>query len=473
MVANVLLLCDGRPDPRALGGVQVHVAALARWAPPPVKVLTAHVEGGNRLVVEGWRPSRHTVAEVPFTRATLDPTEEDPALRRALEVAVAAAGANVLHVHTPGLGPRTVASAADRLGVPLVVTLHEHALVCEEYRLLELGHRFCDIPEDLRRCDRCLATTHGRPSGFISRWRSAMAVLADRADAVIVPSRSALELSARVHPVLRAKATLLPWGVPPAADQCIPGLDPRQPLRIGGVGVLAPVKGTELLTTLVEATAHLHVEWHWFGATEGKRLRAPRGQPKVRLHGAYARERLARELNRARIDVVLLPSIAPETFSLTLSEVLAAGLPVIASDLGALGERVDAAGAGWTVDVHDAGHLAAVLETLTRDRTLLVKHAERVRALPHRSESDMARDHAAVWERVATQSRLPAAGAWTDARAGADAARRQRPASETLPLRALRAVRQSRVYRDLRLRTLLSESTRRALLDRVHRILKR
>ena len=39
-----------------------------------------------------------------------------------------------------------------------------------------------------------------------------------------------------------------------------------------------------------------------------------------------------------------------ETFGLVMTEAILAGLPVVGASYGALGERIRAAGAGWTID---------------------------------------------------------------------------------------------------------------------------
>ena len=46
------------------------------------------------------------------------------------------------------------------------------------------------------------------------------------------------------------------------------------------------------------------------------------------------------------LDVLCLPSLVPETFSLVLHEAAAAGVPALVSDLGAPGERVAQLGGG-------------------------------------------------------------------------------------------------------------------------------
>ena len=60
-------------------------------------------------------------------------------------------------------------------------------------------------------------------------------------------------------------------------------------------------------------------------------------------------------LRRDRVDLALLLSIVPESYSLALSECLAAGVPVVAFDHGAIAERVRRHGGGLLVEPRDRG----------------------------------------------------------------------------------------------------------------------
>jgi glycosyltransferase involved in cell wall biosynthesis len=63
-------------------------------------------------------------------------------------------------------------------------------------------------------------------------------------------------------------------------------------------------------------------------------------------------------------DVVVVPSIEPEPFGLVAAEAMAAGLPVIASRIGALPEVVDEDRTGLLVDPGDAASLVAAMREL-------------------------------------------------------------------------------------------------------------
>jgi glycosyltransferase involved in cell wall biosynthesis len=75
--------------------------------------------------------------------------------------------------------------------------------------------------------------------------------------------------------------------------------------------------------------------------------------------------------------VALVPSRSAETFGLAAAEALAAGVPVIASRLGALPELVEE---DALVTAGDAGELAAAIARVASDRTAGERGLARVRA---------------------------------------------------------------------------------------------
>lgn len=458
---GVLHVSAVAPDPDALGGVAIHVAALAGNAPGGVVVHTAHPHAGT-LRVTRWGEGERLAAILPL------PGGDEGALSDGLAAAIVGTSADVLHIHSPMLGAAALTGAIRRTGVRAIVTLHDGALVSENHALLEGGERYCGVPEDLARCDACLAATLGRPAGSIQKWRLRMGELVGVADLLVAPSPSVLADVAKVHPGAPERARLVPWGVPPPRVRTALSARAPGPLRVAVVGVFAKVKGAGRLPQLLAACRDLDVEFHLFGATEGASLGAVRKSgARVVAHGAYHRGALAERIVQSGCHVALLASIAAESFSLTLSEVTAIGLPVVASDLGALGERVRTEALGWLFDPWEPSTLRRALSEATSERGLVDAAAERVRARPVRTEVDMARDHADLVRAVAAlgprpggegpleRSRLEAAYA-----SGAALAAKEKP---SLLARAAHVLRKTDMYRDLRLRTLLPEKTRLAI----------
>jgi glycosyltransferase involved in cell wall biosynthesis len=141
------------------------------------------------------------------------------------------------------------------------------------------------------------------------------------------------------------------------------------------IGGLAWQKGVH---TLVEACNGLHGAQLWIAGDEAfdpayvSHLRSL-ASPNVQFLGQLGREEVWATL--AQADLVAVPSLWHETFSLILHEAFAAGTPAIASDLGALSESIRHAEDGWLVPPGDVtawqqalGRLIAEPELLSRAR---------------------------------------------------------------------------------------------------------
>jgi glycosyltransferase involved in cell wall biosynthesis len=100
------------------------------------------------------------------------------------------------------------------------------------------------------------------------------------------------------------------------------------------------------------------------------------GDGEVRFVGRVEDRELA-EL-RAGAAIALAPSRSGETFGLAVAEAMAAGLPVVASRVGALPELVDP---DALVAPGDADALAGAIVRLAGDREAGERGRERVRAL--------------------------------------------------------------------------------------------
>lgn len=91
--------------------------------------------------------------------------------------------------------------------------------------------------------------------------------------------------------------------------------------------------------------------------------------------GPYKINELQKILSKEDIDLVIILSNTPETYSYTLSESIQSNIPVIGRNIGALGERIKKMEAGWTFnDYEDAVKL---LMNLFQNQNLIdIKHKQ-------------------------------------------------------------------------------------------------
>jgi hypothetical protein len=123
-------------------------------------------------------------------------------------------------------------------------------------------------------------------------------------------------------------------------------------------GSIKPHKGGRLLPEIIAAFPNQ--QWHIFGGGDEDLLRPLRRMANV--HGYYRAGELPSLLARHNVGLVLLPSIVPESYGLTLSECWLANVPVVAFDHGAYAERIR--DGGWLVPPAEGA--AGIINTVSR-----------------------------------------------------------------------------------------------------------
>ena len=185
---------------------------------------------------------------------------------------------------------------------------------------------------------------------------------------LVAPSEFARRRLQAIAPALAARRwQVIPHGLAPLS--AAPGTPPM-PERGSALQVLVPgriqgEKGERLLSEMLE-NLPADVELVLLGC--GHRGERFEGRARVRVHRDYQRDDLPQWVARLAPDLALLPSTVPETFSYTLSEMLALGIPAICTSAGAPAERLADAGGGWAV-APEASAVNALLARLAADRS--------------------------------------------------------------------------------------------------------
>ena len=238
-----------------------------------------------------------------------------------------------------------VIEAVRALPIPYDVFVHDYAWICPRVTLIDGSSRYCGEPA-VSVCQVCVRR-HGSNLGeAISvpalRARSAMWLAGARR--VIAPSADTAARLQRHFPKLTIDVQAHTKPAPPAP---LPARrSPDQPIRVGLIGAIGEHKGYRILLACArDARARrLPLEFVVIGYTEDDAPLLATG--KVFITGRYTEAEAAHLIRREHPDVLWLPSVWPETWCYTLDHALGAGLPVAAFDLGAIAERLRAAGAG-------------------------------------------------------------------------------------------------------------------------------
>jgi phosphatidylinositol alpha-mannosyltransferase len=341
---RILLACPYAWE--APGGVQVHV-----------RQLSSHLrERGHEtlIVAPGREPSAEPgvrivgkPVRVPY-QGTVAPISFSPGSFRRVGEALRSFRPEVVHAHEP-LTPSAAMFATFRARVPVVATFHAHA----------------------------------ERSGLLTATAPALRPLWRRLRVRIAVSEAAARfVQNRFGDGLR----IIPNG---CDTELFAGAEPAEDLppgrRVLWVGRLDPQKG---FGVAVRAFAELAAEVPdvvFVVAGDGRDRNAvasvaPDVRARVVMLGTVPHDHLPRY--HAAADAFVAPALGQESFGVVLVEAMAAGLPIVATDISGYREVVRPDVEGLLVPTDDPPAVAAALRRVLTDRELADRlgHAGRARA---------------------------------------------------------------------------------------------
>jgi len=287
---------------------------------------------------------------------------------------------HVRHIAWHGLGLFEVCRA---LGIPVVFSFHDFYAACPTVKLLDAEGNFCG-GHCTTGAEDCVPELWAAPTmpplrdRFVHRWRAMLEEALHLCDAFVTTSPFARDLMVETFPMLASRdLRVIPHGRDFARFHALaaePGIG--ECLRVLVPGHILAGKGGHLIAAMAALDAGQDVEFHVLGAVDAA-LRNP--MPGVVLHGPYQRDAFATHVAEIRPHLAAILSTWPETYCHTLTECWAAGVPVIGTALGAVGERIGAAGGGWLVGRDTpAAEILALLHHLKRDANEVRKQREQV-----------------------------------------------------------------------------------------------
>ncbi len=322
---------------------------------------------------------------------------------------------DIVHVeHFQGLSA-SVIPVFKEFDVPLVYTATDFWTFCPVVDLYRHDGVMCTGPE-LTHCVRCIASRHHgtRMKATVERMPNvALKVAGGLAETPLSRSSHALrqvralkerpgyirEKMEQVDHIVvytRLMRDLLlangigegkiveisPYGIDTSHISGVPrNRNVPPPLRVGFIGTLAPHKGCDILVKAfrrlppeLEATLDIYGNLNRFQYFVRKLRRIAEGDERVNFAGPFQRERVGQVLSE--LDVLVVPSRWYENQPGVILEAFAAGIPVIATDLGGMSEFVKHEENGLLFELENVGDLARQLQRLGEEPGLL----ERLRA---------------------------------------------------------------------------------------------
>ncbi len=296
---------------------------------------------------------------------------------------------HVAHVmHTMRMA--TAVMAIQKAQIPYVVTLTDFFLPCYQINLVNVAREPCAGPQAGQQCAKdCRVGTWTRPA-LLERYTQARSLLEGAAVRVVpsnfVQSRAEAAFDGMRFVVVSHGLNLLAL-LRVAQVPAPPGDD----LILAYAGTLIPQKGLHVLLEALALMPDAKVQLRLIGARHGDGAYHHRidklvaSDRRVTWLGEMTQQDMFRELSQC--DLLCLPSLVPETFSLTFHEAAALGVPALVSDHGAPADIVRASDAGRCVTVGVPQAWAEAICDVLTNRIFLQQWKNRL-PMPSRIEEE-------------------------------------------------------------------------------------
>lgn len=348
--------------------------AVVLSAPPTVASPRSEMEPESYLY-EGIRVLQ---PRSPRQETRANEFEYDEPTAATIRTAIDSAKPDVIHQMHALFYPET-RSVAHQIGIPVVIHLHDYFYACPRINMIRPDGSICQGSDSGRNCEVVCGVDE--PLGELrNEWaRNELAT----ADAVIIPTNFVRDVFTN-----EGFATEDWVKISAGIDYSRLGIRARQAsnsrLRVRFLGTLQRHKAPHLLIEAMQLIAEGPVEAHIHGdcyhETEyfEELKAAAAGDGRIAFEGPYEYSDLGSLL--AATDVVVVPSIWNETQSIVVQSALAAGVPVIATNLGGMAEVVSEHSGGFLFRAGDAAELSGLLTKLANDRAELKKSMDSIRA---------------------------------------------------------------------------------------------
>ncbi|HJW30584.1 MAG TPA: glycosyltransferase, partial [Saprospiraceae bacterium] len=290
---------------------------------------------------------------------------------------------------------------AKAAGIKVIYSFHDFYAICPSFNLLDHNGTYCGgtcTPGD-GECRVGIPWAHypHLKHAFVSTWREIVLKALLRCDHLVSFSKSARQLIISHYPQLDSdNYCVIEHGQDLSSFKQVPAATSESLIRVVLIGSLNVSKGIRVLEKILKLNYDRKgpFEFHFVGNLH------PSFNPQHLggiVHGPYTREVLCRILEDIRPSFAMISSIWPETFCFALSECWAAGLPVFASDLGTVKERVEQTGAGWLLDLTNAEKSYEQMLRIASDKAVQIEVRRKVSQVEIRPISDMYQDYLRIY----------------------------------------------------------------------------
>ena len=289
---------------------------------------------------------------------------------------------------------------AKKLGIPVILSIHDFYFICPFYVLLDHNHNYCaGICVGDKNC-YCpmdsLSDIHSKH--FIKEWRANVLELFKHVDIFITTSNIVKNLFLSIYsednifndsnfkviehgrdfPKLKKNYYEIPSKGIPVKILC-----PANNLNI--------MKGADLIKQIKILDKSDLLEFHFLGNCHD-------GVEDYGIsHGTFERDDFYKKVGEIKPSFIGIFSIWPETFCHTLTEAWSCGIPVIGSNIGVIEDRILKNNGGWVIDKENPKEIFDLISHLFDNTKEYLDMVQNIKELNLKNTKTMANEYIQIY----------------------------------------------------------------------------
>lgn len=288
---------------------------------------------------------------------------------------------------------------ANEQNIPIILSLDDYYYICPVFVLLDENYNYCGGHCDNENKD-CGANVDWfeLPKNIVEwkkQWQNEMKTLFKKFDRIIIPMPFTKNMYLEHYPSLKdSDIEVIEYGRDLKRYYDLNSIPDPNNVKILILGAFLPHKGSLFIKELKKVDIDNKLELHFLGfaSDELKEIGIS--------HGEYERDEFIRYIEEIKPSFTGLFSICPETYSHTLTESISVGVPVIASGLGSLRDRIERSDCGWLIDTNDVeGTYQRILE-IASDKEDYEKVKRQIDTLKLKSSTEMGAEYKELYKKL-------------------------------------------------------------------------
>ena len=311
---------------------------------------------------------------------------------------------DIIHIRHLIMSTFDLPKLADTLGIPVILSFHDFYYICPSHNLVDDNRNYCGgicppLYDDNTlggQCNIIGELNIPQARSIVHWWKDEVSDMFKNVNAFITTSKSAYDLYTSHYPQLEEEDfRIIEHGrdlKTPDSIKYVTPIDSKKKIKILFPGHIGYTKGYELIKKIKEYDVDDKLEFHYMGSIGGHTDLEEIGIN----HGIYKRSEFEDIVHDIKPHFIGIFSIWPETYCHTLTEGWASGIPILAVDMGAVGERIRNNGGGFLIPNNPKEAYEKIIK-ISHNRRAYMKKARKITEITFKTTKQMGCDYMNVY----------------------------------------------------------------------------